>query len=66
MDYKKQLIEDINKYIPFNEEEEKDKIVILNALRSKYDYFNRTNLFAHFSASAWVLSKGGGDGKAHL
>ena len=57
MDYKKQLIEDINKYIPFNEEEEKDKIVILNALRSKYDYFNRTNLFAHFSASAWVLSK---------
>ena len=57
MDYKKQLIEDLNKFIPFNSEEAKDKEVLLNALNSDIDYSTRDNLFGHLSASAWVISK---------
>lgn len=52
----KKLITDIEKYIPFNEQEERDKEVILNWLKKDVDVLTRNNLEAHFTSSAWVVS----------
>lgn len=54
-DYMK-LINDIENFIPFNEQEERDKAVILQKLRTEPDIFSRDNLIIHMSASAWVVS----------
>lgn len=53
MDIKRQL-ED---YVPYNEQEEKDKSVMLYLLETAQDIFSRENKTAHFSSSAWVLNK---------
>lgn len=50
------LINDIENFIPFNEQEERDKAVILQKLRTEPDIFSRDNLIMHMSASAWVVS----------
>lgn len=50
------LISDIEKYIPFNEQEEADKEIILNWLRKDIDILTRNNKDAHLTASAWVVS----------
>ena len=52
----KKLITDIEKYIPFNEQEERDKEVILNWLKKDVDVLTRNNFEAHFTSSAWVVS----------
>ena len=46
----------IEAYRPFNEQEERDKAVILDYLRKNPDAFSRTNLIAHMTASAWVVN----------
>lgn len=51
------LIEQIERYVPFNEQEEKDKLLILSSMRSFEDIFLRENALAHMTASAWVLNK---------
>jgi 8-oxo-dGTP pyrophosphatase MutT (NUDIX family) len=51
------LINDIEAYKPFNEQEEKDKALILNALRNEPDIFTRKNTICHMTASAWVVNK---------
>ena len=43
-------------YQPCNEQEEKDRLVILNALRTFPDVFTRRNEVAHMTASAWVVN----------
>jgi 8-oxo-dGTP pyrophosphatase MutT (NUDIX family) len=48
--------EDIERYIPGNEQEEKDKALILKALREEKDIFTRKNTLAHMTASAWVVN----------
>lgn len=48
--------EDIERYRPFNEQEERDKAVILKFLDSNADAFLRSNLIAHMTASAWVVN----------
>lgn len=50
------LIEEIRRYRPFNEQEEKDREVILHALLAEEDVFLRTNRTAHMTASAWVVN----------
>ena len=50
------LIEQIKAYIPFNEQEERDKAQILVFLRSGEDLLTRENSVAHLTASAWVVS----------
>lgn len=50
------LAEKIKNYIPFNEQEEKDKEVLLKSLLHE-DILTRNNPFMHFSASSWVLNK---------
>ena len=48
--------EAIKSYIPFNEQEEADKALILGFLAGNDDAFYRTNLIAHMTASAWVVN----------
>ncbi|MFA6830119.1 MAG: NUDIX hydrolase [Bacilli bacterium] len=52
-----QLIKDIEEFIPFNEQEEKDKTLILKALGNESDIFTRQNTICHMTASAWVVNK---------
>ncbi|MBR3610114.1 MAG: NUDIX hydrolase [Oscillospiraceae bacterium] len=51
MDLKEQIL----RYKPFNEQEEKDKELLLEWLEEK-DVFTRRNKKAHFTASAWVVN----------
>ena len=51
------LISQLEKYTPFNEQEERDKGIILNLLKTQPDIFERSNLIAHMTASAWVVNK---------
>ena len=50
------VYEDIARYEPFNEQEERDKAVILRFLEENDDAFLRENLIAHMTASAWVVN----------
>ena len=54
--YKKELTEQLRGYIPFNEQEECDREIILNWLESGQEIFTRENKTAHMTASAWVVS----------
>lgn len=51
------LIKQIEAYKPFNEQEEKDKALILEWLRTNDNAFSRENKIAHMTASAWVVNK---------
>ena len=51
------LIEQIEKFIPFNEQEQKDKELFLKWLNSGVDVFERTNEVAHFTATSWIVNK---------
>ena len=50
------LIEELERYVPYNEQEEKDRELILHLLRTNDDIFKRENTTAHMTASAWVVS----------
>ena len=50
------IYEDIARYEPFNEQEARDKAVILRFLEQNDDAFLRENLIAHMTASAWVVN----------
>ena len=49
--------EQIEKYIPYNEQEIKDKETILKYMNDFNDLLTRENEYAHFSSSAWVINK---------
>jgi len=51
------LKEQIEQYVPYNEQEEKDKKMILKYFETFDDVLTRENEFGHFSSSAWVLNK---------
>ena len=46
--------DDIARYAPYNEQEARDKAVILDFMDRQDDAFLRSNLIAHMTASAWV------------
>ena len=48
--------EDIEKYSPCCEQEERDKALILKFLDNNADAFERSNLSAHMTASAWIVN----------
>lgn len=50
------IVDDIKNYRPCNEQEQRDKDVILNFITANADAFCRTNLVAHMTASAWVVN----------
>ena len=54
---REKLIDDITRYIPFNEQEEMDKRIILEFLRNNENAFLRANEIAHMTASSWVVNK---------
>ena len=54
---RRELIYDIERYCPFNEQEEKDKALILNWIKANDNAFSRENAVAHMTASAWVVNK---------
>lgn len=51
------LKEQIERYVPCNEQEERDRQVMLELLESGQDLLTRENLLAHFSASAWIVNR---------
>jgi len=51
------LLEQLRAYKPFNEQEEKDKDLIIGFIENNEDAFLRSNLIAHMTASAWVVNK---------
>ena len=51
------LMDSIKTYTPYNEQEERDKRVILDFLTHGDKVFSRENQVAHFTASAWVVNK---------
>lgn len=50
------LIRQIENYLPFNEQEARDKVQMLAFLRSSTQLLTRDNTVAHLTASAWVVS----------
>ena len=51
------LKEQIKKYIPYNEQEENDKELMLEYLNDFDDVLTRENKIGHFSASNWIVNK---------
>ena len=51
------LKEQIEKYIPYNEQEEKDKQTMLKYINTFDDVLTRNNEFGHFTASSWCVNK---------
>ena len=51
------IIEQIRAYRPVNEQEERDKELILHCLNTEKDIFTRENRIAHMTASAWVVNR---------
>ena len=51
-----EMIQKIREYKPFNEQEERDREVLLRLLSGVEDVYSRENLTAHMTASAWVVN----------
>ena len=52
-----ELISQIKKYKAFNEQEEKDKYLLLEWIIDNEDAFSRENKIAHVTATGWVVNK---------
>ena len=51
------LKEQIRVYRPVNEQEERDRELILHCLETEKDIFTRKNHLAHMTASAWIVNE---------
>ena len=49
--------EEIEKYVPYNEQEEADKALMLDCIRNFDDVLTRENKLFHFTASNWIVNK---------
>ena len=54
---RQKLVSQIRRYVPYNEQEEKDKRLILGWIRNNENAFSRENTVAHMTASAWVVNR---------
>lgn len=52
-----ELLEQLERYVPWNEQEETDRRELLRRLRSGEQLYTRENASAHLTASAWVVSQ---------
>jgi len=50
------IMDDIARYVPWNEQEQRDQAEILRFLAQHDDAFLRSNRIAHMTASAWVVN----------
>lgn len=57
MNGREELIGRLRWYLPWNEQEERDKEVMLRLLETQEDIFVRDNKTVHMSASSWVVNK---------
>ena len=55
-DKRRKLLDQITAYVPFNEQEERDRELILHALKTEKDVFTRDNALCHMTASAWIVN----------
>lgn len=53
---KQRLIGLLTDYVPWNEQEEKDRALILRWIMTQPDAFSRENAVAHITVSAWVVN----------
>ena len=51
------LEEQLKNYIPYNEQEKKDKEMMLKYIETFKDVFTRKNEMCHFTASNWIVNK---------
>lgn len=51
-----ELLEQLERYVPWNEQEEADRRELLRRLYSGEQLYTRENASAHLTASAWVVS----------
>lgn len=51
------ILQQIEEYKPFNEQEARDKEVMLRQLRTQRDIFTRGNEGMHMTASAWIVNE---------
>ena len=51
-----ELLEQLERYVPWNEQEESDRRELLRRLNSGEQLYTRENASAHLTASAWVVS----------
>ena len=51
------LYQDIQNYSPVNEQEERDKELMLQYMMHHSNYLDRENQIAHFTASMWTVNK---------
>lgn len=51
------LLEQLERYEPYNEQEARDRALLLRALREEADVFTRKNDRMHMTASAWVTNE---------
>lgn len=50
-------IEEIERYVPINEQETKDKEIILNYIKNNEDVLTRDNEVAHITSSGFIVNK---------
>lgn len=50
-------IKEIKSYIPYNEQEQKDKDLILNCINNFSDVLTRKNTLAHITSSGYIVNK---------
>lgn len=51
------LLSEIRAYTPFNEQEERDRELLLHALETENDVFLRENTVCHMTGSAWIVNR---------
>lgn len=51
------LLEELREYVPFNEQEENDRKIIIDLLENVDDIYDRSDDIAHMTASAWVINR---------
>lgn len=51
------LLDEILKYNPYNEQEEKDKELFISCLSNEKDIFTRDNKLVHLTASSWIVNQ---------
>ena len=52
-----ELLQILERYAPFNEQEARDRAVLMGLLRTGQDLWTRENEAAHLTASAWVVNE---------
>lgn len=59
MDNRAKLITDLRNYMPWNEQEVRDRDEIIRQLENAPDIFTRENRNAHMTASGWIVNPAG-------